>query len=121
MRDWCHCSTPRIDSTLPGLCGQCDGQLSDPSTAIEGEGREHTYSMPSNTQDIEINDVVQIDPAHNPVFGGNFLVVTEVKTWGVQGYCKPLDDKGGLAYYRVPFDKIRLVGHAEWVRGESDA
>jgi hypothetical protein len=37
---------------------------------------------------IEINDIVQISPEVNHQCGfwaGNLLVVTEVKSWGVQG------------------------------------
>ena len=70
--------------------------------------------------DIEVGDVVQIDPEHDPIFGGHFLVVTELKSWGVQGYCQPLTERrdvskpDGLAYYRVTFDKIARIGKAEW-------
>jgi hypothetical protein len=65
--------------------------------------------------DIRVGDVVQIDPAHDDTFGGHFLTVTELKSWGVMGYCKPLvAGVSGLAYYRVPFEKIVRVGKAEW-------
>ena len=68
--------------------------------------------------EIEIGDVVQIDPEHDPTFGGHFLVVTEVKSWGVQGYVTPLPvnrgEPRGLAYYRIEFDKIARIGKAEW-------
>lgn len=64
--------------------------------------------------EIAIGDVVQIDPAHDEVFGSCFLVVTEVKSWGVQGYVKV--PGGGDAYYRVAFNKIVLIGIAIWIR-----
>jgi hypothetical protein len=66
---------------------------------------------------ISVGDVVQIDPTRDAIFGGHFLVVTEVKSWGVQGYCRPLDALGGLAYYRVPFEQCVRIGKAEWVSG----
>lgn len=65
---------------------------------------------------IQVGDVVQIDPAHDPVFGACLLVVTEVKSWGVQGYVPiPKHPSSVEAYYRVPFDKIQRIGTAEWV------
>ena len=68
----------------------------------------------------EIGDIVQLDPDNtvNPMFSGCFMVVTEIKSWGVQGYVPSLGDKGkpgGLAYYRANFEDIVKVGHAEWV------
>ena len=64
---------------------------------------------------IEVGDVVQIDPTHDPQrFGGCFLVVTEIKSFGVQGYVTPFPNDGGLAYYRVAFNKIVYIGKAEW-------
>ena len=68
-----------------------------------------------------VGDVVQIDPEHDPeCFGGSLLIVTEVKSWGVQGY---VDIPGeGQAYYRVAFDKIANTGgKAVWVIGEDNA
>jgi len=68
---------------------------------------------------MKINDVVQLNPitCRNPMFAGCFLIVTEVKTWGVQGYVQALgeDDKpGGQAYYRAKFDEFIKIGIAVW-------
>lgn len=66
---------------------------------------------------IKIGSVVQIDPMHDIIFGGSFMIVTDVKSWGVKGYVSVMPSPhaaGGLAYYRVPFDKIAYVGEAEW-------
>jgi len=66
-------------------------------------------------------DVVQIDPEHDSVFGGHFLVVTEVASWGVQGYVPVLENRRDLAvscplaYYRAAFSQIKRIGHAEWM------
>ncbi len=67
---------------------------------------------------IQIGSVVQIDPQHDEHFGACFLVVTEVKTWGVQGYVsmptKPGTSAINMAYYRVEFEHVAYIGMAEW-------
>lgn len=70
--------------------------------------------------ELTIGDVVQIDPAHDDVFGGQFMIVSEPKPWGAQGYVKPLDNSGGLAYYRCPFDAMVKIGEAEWAQPEDE-
>lgn len=67
---------------------------------------------------IAVNDIVQIDPDHDERFGACLLVVTDVKSWGVQGYVKI--PNAGDAYYRVAFDKCARVGSVEWAY-QSDA
>lgn len=37
--------------------------------------------------ELKISTIVQIDPNSDPIFGGHFMVVTEHKSWGAQGYC----------------------------------
>lgn len=66
---------------------------------------------------VKVGSVVQIDPDHDPAFGACFLVVTEVRAWGVQGYVRvpSKPDGAGDAYYRVTWDKVSYVGEAEWV------
>jgi hypothetical protein len=70
-------------------------------------------------RELTIGDVVQICPEHDDVFGGCFLVISEPKTWGAQGYCAAPGQKG-LAYYRCKFENMEFVGHAVWVNS-SDA
>lgn len=60
-------------------------------------------------------DVVQIDPAHDERFGGCFMVVTDPKSWGAQGYVSVPGEKAGQAYYRCPWAGMRKIGRAEWV------
>lgn len=62
---------------------------------------------------FEKGDVVQIDPSHDDVFGGSFMLVTEPKSWGAMGFV--VIPGQGNAYYRVPFDKCVKVGKAEWI------
>ena len=67
-----------------------------------------------DNQNLRCGDVVQIDPAHDDRFGGCFMIVTEPKPWGAQGYCAS-PGQSGLAYYRCPFAAMELIGRAEWV------
>jgi hypothetical protein len=65
---------------------------------------------------IEINDIVQISPEVNHQCGfwaGNLLVVTEVKSWGVQGYCRT---EGGNAQIRLKTGQFEKVGRLAWVQ-----
>lgn len=67
------------------------------------------------TTDLKENDVVQIDPEHDPVFGGCFMVVTEPKSWGAQGYVLiPGQPRAAQAFYRCPNSALALVGRADW-------
>jgi len=60
---------------------------------------------------IEANDVVQIVPEHE--WGGCFLLVTKVKSWGIQGYVQvPLN---GQAYIRLKHEDYVKIGKAEFV------
>lgn len=65
--------------------------------------------------------VMQLNPATvaNGAFAGCMLVVTEVKTWGVQGYVQALgetrDAPGGQAYYRAKWIELGpVIGMVEW-------
>lgn len=65
-------------------------------------------------KDVKINQVVQINPnSHNfNCFSGCFLVVTEIKNFGVQGYIQLVgtgDEVGGAAYLRVGWDDIKAL------------
>lgn len=69
----------------------------------------------------EVDDIIQISPVHDEVFGAALLVVTESKSWGVQGYVK-VPGKGS-AYYRLPYKRIDTnipagvrVGTAFWLQ-----
>lgn len=66
---------------------------------------------------VDVGDVVQISPDKDSVFGGCFLLVTEVKSWGVQGFVQ-IPNKGE-AYYRASHDRVERIGKAVWVPKES--
>lgn len=63
-----------------------------------------------------VDDVIQIDPEHDERFGGCFLLVTEAKSWGVQGFVQI--PGGGQAYYRLPWSGGERVGRAVWTTAE---
>jgi hypothetical protein len=65
--------------------------------------------------ELEIGDVVQIDPTIDTVFGGQFMVITNLRTWGAQGYVPTLSHPVRLAYYRCRFKDMEYVGKATWV------
>lgn len=65
-------------------------------------------------------DLVQLSPEHckNPMFAACFMVVTEPKRWGAQGYVQMTGQDGqpgGQAYYRASFAEMVVVGKAHWV------
>ena len=63
---------------------------------------------------IRAGDIVQVAP-EKEVFGGCMVVVTEVRSWGVQGYVQNAG-QDGLAYIRLKFDDFELTGgKAQWV------
>ena len=70
-------------------------------------------------RDLEFGDVVQLKPDHQR-FPGCFVVVTEPKEFGCQGYLmSQFDIKAvkykGVAYVRPKFEDFEYVGKASWV------
>lgn len=64
--------------------------------------------------EVQVNDIVQISPEvnhHDGFWAGNLLVVTEVESWGVQGYCRTPE---GYAYMRLKTDQYEKVGTLVW-------
>jgi hypothetical protein len=57
---------------------------------------------------IEIGDIVQVDPSKE-VFGACMVVVTEVKSWGIQGYVQSAGVEG-QQYIRLNFDDFEITG-----------
>ena len=69
-------------------------------------------------KEVEIGDVVQLDPEHFEQFwAGQLIVVTEVRTWGVQGYVTVPD---GTAFIRARIGTFERIGRAAWVREDDD-
>ena len=64
---------------------------------------------------MEINDVVQISPEvnhHDGFWAGNLLIVTDVRDWGVIGYCRTQD---GKAFLRLKNGEYEKIGSLSWI------
>jgi hypothetical protein len=57
---------------------------------------------------IEVGDIVQVNP-EKEVFGGCMVVVTETKSWGVQGYVQSAGVPG-QQYIRLNSDDFESTG-----------
>lgn len=68
--------------------------------------------MADGTHGLAVGYVVQIDPMHDTHFGGCFMVVEEMKAWGIKGFVK--GPGAGLYPYRVAYDAIKPIGPAPW-------
>jgi hypothetical protein len=70
--------------------------------------------------DIKLGTIVQINPDLCEIYGGQFCIVTEVLDFGIQGYLalvpeyKGLTRYNGVAYLRLAWEKIEVVGFVEW-------
>lgn len=66
--------------------------------------------------------VVQLSPTvGNPMFACCMMTVSEVKSWGAQGYVQSLGQNGkpgGQAYYRAKSEEMEYVGQAVWIVGD---
>ena len=74
----------------------------------------HNDGHSMNTEEIQVGEIVQINP-EKVMFGACMVVVTEVKTWGVQGYVQSAGVPG-QQYVRIKHDDFqRTGGMAAWV------
>ena len=68
--------------------------------------------------ELKKNMVVQLSPeCRNPAFACCFMVVTEPKSWGCQGFVQGLgtrEEPGGQAFYRANWEEMEYVGQACW-------
>jgi hypothetical protein len=86
---------------------------------------EHGCAAMRSDTVLRRGHVVQLDPvsAKNPMFAGCFMLVTEPKSWGAQGFVQALGEDGrpgGAAYYRASWEEMELVGEAAWVPDDED-
>ena len=66
-------------------------------------------------RELKSREIVQLNPhtVKNTMFGGCLMVVTELKSWGAQGYVQALGSGGqigGQAYYRASWDEMEETG-----------
>jgi hypothetical protein len=69
--------------------------------------------------DLKPGDVVQLAP--DTSFPGCFMMVTEPKLWGAQGFIaipKEIGKPPAHAYYRALWGQMELVGRAAFVPEE---
>lgn len=65
-------------------------------------------------------DVVQLAPeVKNPAFAGCFMVITEPKSWGAQGFVQCPGQ--GQAYYRATWAEMEYIGRAAFVLSDHAA
>lgn len=63
---------------------------------------------------VEISDIVQVNP-DKEMFGGCMVVVTEVQSWGIQGYVQSAGVPG-QQYIRLKWEDIEQTGgKAVWI------
>lgn len=75
-------------------------------------------------EEIKVGVIVQLDPekTENKMFAACLMVVTELRSWGVQGYVQGLGENGepgGQAYYRAIFGTFEPIQNncATWITG----
>jgi hypothetical protein len=71
--------------------------------------------------DLKVGTIVQIHPRHKD-FGGDFLVVKEILSFGIQGYLALVYAEKfniarfkGVGYLRVKWEDIDVVGEVGWL------
>lgn len=72
---------------------------------------------------LEVGEIVHLDPAttRSKAFAGCFMVVTEPKEFGAQGYITPIGERldippNGWCYYRANWDEMEPTGgRAVWM------
>ena len=81
----------------------------------EEEIREMARENAMAGREIQIGDVVQIDPRLHPKFAACFAIVEEVRNWGVIAYV-PIPDKeaGTIAPVRLEWKDCAPIGVAVW-------
>lgn len=68
---------------------------------------------------MNIGDIVQVNP-DKEMFGACLVVVTEVKTWGIQGYVQNAG-VNGQAYIRLKNEDFEHTGGtAVWIVGREE-
>lgn len=75
---------------------------------------EEHLELGVHPKNLQVGDIVQIDPAADETFGACLMIVTEPKSWGAQGYVTVPGQ--GNAYYRCKHENMEKVGHCAWIR-----
>lgn len=76
-------------------------------------------------RELKIGEIVQLSPeaCRNPMFRACFMVISEPKDFGAQGYVQALGanrEPGRQAYYRANWEEMEPTGgHATWLIGSA--
>lgn len=62
---------------------------------------------------LSIGDIVQLNPNMRN-FGGCLMTISEIKSFGYQGYCSIPGEERRLAYSRWEFKDCEYIGHCVW-------
>jgi hypothetical protein len=69
-----------------------------------------------DNSNYRVGDVFQINEKHgrNGLIG-SFVLATEIKTWGIQGFVHNIDtfDSYSRIYLRLKYDELDLIGHTD--------
>ncbi len=69
--------------------------------------------MATDARPIAIGDVVQIDPASGPTYGGCLMIVGELLGWAVEGSVSvPSPEGAKLHQYRAEMKDVVRIGAA---------
>lgn len=77
-----------------------------------------TTAFLSSQVAVSPRDVVQLDPDHCR-WGAIFVVVDEVRPWGIQGHFL-VPGQPGISYIRAKQGEYVRIGMAAWVIAEDD-
>lgn len=62
--------------------------------------------------------ILRPDNCRNNMLKGCMFTITEIKTWGCQGYVQATgkdEEMGGQVYYRANWDEMDFVGFNPWM------
>jgi hypothetical protein len=81
--------------------------------------------MDMDKTELKKGDIVQVNPEISHKWGGFFILVDEPKSFGCQGILmSPFEFEAvklkGVAFVRVKFEDIELVGRCEWILNLDD-
>lgn len=63
-------------------------------------------------------NIVQVDPEKDKCFAGSFVLVTEVREWGIIGFVQI--PGSGQAWVRKKWEDVEWCGQAEWIYQEPE-
>jgi hypothetical protein len=107
------CDTGRISTPVCG-CGCNALRQKTQDEVFDKEDARRRFQVLEDR--MNIGDIVQVNP-DKEMFGACLVVVTEVKSWGIQGYVQNAG-VNGQAYIRLKTEDFEYTGGtAVWIAG----